>query len=208
MAIYQASCMTCNIKFMAKKYDAPIRFCSVKCIRYTGNKDRLINKNNGFWKVATDDEKKQRIIDSFNLFVVKKEGCWGWSKSLDRSGYTRISVGTRKIILGHRASWLIHKGDIPDGIFVCHSCDNPGCTNPDHLFLGSPKDNTADCLKKGRRKSAYGENHYKSKLNKEQVIEIRELKKLNYSYGDLAKRFNVSPSTIQGIVERKRWKHI
>jgi len=77
--------------------------------------------------------------------------CWEWTGGRNREGYGVLSVG-RDREYAHRFSYRIHKGEIPDGLIVMHSCDNPGCVNPLHLSAGTPKDNTHDSMKKGRLK--------------------------------------------------------
>lgn len=76
--------------------------------------------------------------------------CWGYRGSLDKDGYGSISIG-RKTLRAHRVSWEIFRGPIPKGLLVCHHCDHPWCTNPQHLFLGSALDNLRDCSRKKRR---------------------------------------------------------
>jgi hypothetical protein len=203
----EKNCITCSSAFKIKSYESHRKFCSIKCVRYTGPLDSL-NVRQGFWKKANNEQKWQHIKNQFEKFIIKKDGCWGWKKALDKSGYARISMGRSKIILGHRASWIIHNGLIPDDIFVCHHCDNPGCTNPEHLFLGTPKDNVQDCLNKKRRTASSGLNHYNVKLTEDQVREIKKLLKEKVSQSKLGKKFNVSPSTIQNIADGKTWKHI
>lgn len=85
--------------------------------------------------------------------VAISDGCWEWTGLRDRAGYGRIGalVSQKWRSLGtHRLSFVLHNGDIPPGICVCHRCDNPGCVRPDHLFLGTVADNMRDMKTKGR----------------------------------------------------------
>lgn len=78
-----------------------------------------------------------------------KSGCWEWNKTYD-SGYGAYSLN-EKHMGAHRASWIIHYGDIPTGMFVLHKCDNPSCVNPKHLYVGTQQDNMKDVIKRRRR---------------------------------------------------------
>lgn len=81
--------------------------------------------------------------------TVKSDGCWLWAAAVDRDGYGQLRV--RGVQSGaHRVSWAIHYGAIPEDLHVLHHCDNPRCVRPDHLFLGTTADNTADMIAKGR----------------------------------------------------------
>lgn len=83
----------------------------------------------------------------------KKTGCWLWTGSITTCGYGQINIKYKRY-LAHRLSWNVHNGAIPKGFFVCHKCDNPPCVNPDHLFIGTHRDNMQDMLKKGRHVQA------------------------------------------------------
>ncbi len=109
----------------------------------------------------------------------------------------------------HRVAFWLHTGIDPAGLDVCHTCDNPPCVNPNHLFLGTEKDNMADCAKKGR--TVRGERHSASKLTPELVLEIRSLYKFRskgFGYTSLAIKFGISQRSVRSILHRKSWKHI
>lgn len=138
-------------------------------------------------------------------------GCWNWTGThlKQEFPYGTLSVHG-KGILAHRFSYELHYGPIPDGLDVCHTCDNPSCVNPAHLWLGTAKDNAQDMARKGRWNNVLflGEAHPNSKLTNENVIAIRRLRKQGVQGIELAKQFNVTPSTISCIVLYKTWKHI
>jgi hypothetical protein len=134
--------------------------------------------------------------------------CWGWLGFTDRNGYGRIGKpGTQRSLFAHRVSWELHHGALKKGQMVCHRCDNPPCTNPAHLFLGSQADNLADMRQKGRE--ARGERIPSSKLTEAQVIDIR----LRYRSGgvlqrELAAEYGVSQPTITDLLAGRTWKHV
>lgn len=93
---------------------------------------------------------RKGIVASFaTKYVVDESGCWLWHGSKMVNGYGLVWSGER-MESAHRTSWRIHRGEIPDGLFVCHTCDVRNCVNPDHLFLGTNTDNMRDCSAKGR----------------------------------------------------------
>jgi hypothetical protein len=141
--------------------------------------------------------------------------CWTWRGRTNRRRNGAISYGafsvTGKDYSSHRLSWLLSKGDIPDGLCVCHRCDNVTCVNPDHLFLGTQSENMRDCISKGRDKILHGlpgESHGYAKLTEGDVLEIRRLLASGVSCASLGRQYRVNQKTIYWIQIRRNWKHL
>lgn len=139
-----------------------------------------------------------------DYYVIKQEGCWS-TRGLKpiEGGYFRLNI-SGKIVSLHRAAYIAYVSD-PGDLHVLHSCDNPGCCNPSHLFLGTHTDNMRDLIKKGYRKTAVGEACGRSKLTTADVIAI---KSMEGTHTHIAKLYGVYPSTIWSILRGKTWKHI
>lgn len=146
-------------------------------------------------------EQEQRIQRFWNR-VHKTDGCWEWKASKVYNGYGRMWFDNKKQ-RAHRISYQLLIGPIPDGMLVCHKCDNPGCVNPDHLFLGTSADNTRDMDKKGRRVSIYGGGNHK--LTWEQVCEIRSKRKEGRTSISLSIEYGISYRHIRDIIHGKYW---
>lgn len=186
-------CRTCGKEFFAKEFGNRIgraKFCSKKC---TGN-------GLSFWDYASWEEKILRAKKIFEKHVIRNSGnCWDWiGKRLNNRG---VITFEKKAMQAHRASWIIHNNSpIPHNKYVCHSCDNEICTNPAHLFLGTPSENSIDMVIKGR--------HHCSKLNVDTAKEIKNLLKNGVQGKMIAKRFNVSPMIVSDIKLNKTWRFI
>ncbi len=114
-----------------------------------------------------------------------------------------------KMVGAHRFSYELHKGQIPAGLIICHACDNPSCVNPDHLFLGTFRDNMDDAIRKNRR--PVGESIHCAKLKNADILEIRRRLSLDKSRGitvRIAKDYGVSKSVISDIKRRIIWNCI
>jgi hypothetical protein len=138
--------------------------------------------------------------------VKKTDTCWLWTGGF-RNSYGRIKVSS-KDVQAHRFSYKLHYGELPKDMLVCHTCDNRACVNPNHLFLGTPKDNIEDCISKGRyRFKKPGESHPRSKLKNIDIAEIRS-KYPGVTKVQLAKSFNVTWMCIHKIIKRQTWSHL
>lgn len=149
--------------------------------------------------------------------VVTESSCWEWQGCITKNyrehkktgGYGLMSAWDGRVMLTHRISWILFRGNIPKGVNVLHDCDNRKCCNPDHLFLGSQEDNMKDMAEKGR--SAKGSKHGQSKLTEDDVLSMRKMHAENMRYGYmkvLTDKFKVSREMVWLIVTRKLWTHI
>ena len=163
--------------------------------------------------------KTEPTFDRFWRFVHAGKPCWLWMGSRNKDGYGHIGVSrTRRSALAHRVSWEIHFGPIPVGQQVLHTCDNPPCVYPGHLFLGTQLDNIADMKSKGRRKGIYtapvdysfrkGERNPAHKLTREQVHEIRLAFEAGTSKRSIAALYDISRPTVTAIVRGETWNDV
>lgn len=136
------------------------------------------------------------------------DACWPWQASTWKKGYGRFYVNSRLVLPAHRAQMMLLVGAIPADIEVCHTCDNPVCVNPKHLFLGTTKDNAADKVAKGRAASAPGEKNHFAKLSPENVIFIRSKQRSSREFGDLSRQFGVSEGAIRFAYSGETWRHL
>lgn len=141
---------------------------------------------------------------------VLKTRCWVWLAGTSGSGsYGHMTI-KRKGWFSHRYSWTIHNGEIAEGLYVLHHCDNVLCVNPAHLFLGTHLDNAKDRNAKGRHSK--GEDRPAHKLTEQDVLEIRKhYKRWSYhgsNVQQLAAKYQVHPDTIRVVARAKSWKHI
>lgn len=181
------------------------------------------------------------VVRRFWRFVNRAGPCWAWTGGRDKDGYGLLSWpigdGRTRTVRVHRLSWALRNGSIPPGVHILHSCDNPPCCNPDHLFPGTAAINNADKATKGRSLSgdrnparrhqehiragiqrnreawiaakARGEHVRTARLTTKQVIDIRR----RYVKGvtrqvDLAAEFGVTQQQIGAIINRRSWAHV
>ena len=160
---------------------------------------------------------KLPLEEHFGRRVRKTSGCWMWlGTSVGPMGYGAIHRDGKNV-LTHRLSWELANGPVPKGLYVLHKCDNPVCVRPDHLFLGTLKDNFEDMRQKGRWYNHFahvtythrGEEAGTAKLTAGKVKKIRALRATGeWTLQKLADTFGVSKRNILFIVQRKSWAHV
>ena len=137
----------------------------------------------------------------------ESDRCWEWTGSLSGTGYGRMTLNQRPRDV-HRLVYELKVGPIPSGHFVCHTCDNPKCCNPAHLFVGTPADNMADKTRKGRGNQPRGQRVSRARLTDEKAREIvARYKPRVRTMAELARDYNVDEGTIWAIVTGKTWTH-
>lgn len=149
------------------------------------------------------------LEERFFRKIVITEGCWEWIGPTRPNGYGHIQKGGKgsPTLSAHRLSYEMHKGKIPDGLVIMHSCDNPACVNPDHLSAGTFKENTADMIAKGRKRivAPKGTDNGKAKLNDSLVRYIRQSSK---NAASIARELSLSANCIRGVRTGRTWSHV
>ena len=170
----------------------------------------------GYWKHNPNGSPSWQTYKTFEerlegSYQVDAAGCWLWTGTKTSRLYPRLAFGGG-IVEVHRAMLQHLYGPLPPWLYACHKCNVPSCINPDHLYLGTPKDNVRDCIEAGRFKPVVqpkGIDHPRARLTESDVRLIRDI----YSQGnstqkELGQRFNVRSCTISAVVNKRNWRHI
>ena len=135
--------------------------------------------------------------------------CMLWQGSKGSRGYGRMSVGKRNGEATHRVAWALENGQRPPtGMHVMHSCDTPACVNPEHLSVGTPKDNALDALAKGRMTHPHGSRHPRAKTTERALILAATLFAAGKTYRSISEKLGISRETLVKTLQGHRWPHI
>lgn len=144
-----------------------------------------------------------------------EEGCWPYTGRINADGYgifwdgTKHESGANRLMGAHRYSFILNHGEVPEGKEVCHSCDNPPCVNPQHLYADTHASNASRAWKLGRNTPRYGEDNPKSKMTVEKVTAARELyATTDMTINDIARRFGVTGTAMGHILKGHYWKQV
>lgn len=212
--LIQLTCSWCACRYEKPKNNYtkayrdsnPNFFCSVEC-------------RSKFNSVDYNPDKRKKSIDKFWSKVDKSAGlgpasmgrtCWEWLLLTDGWGYgncdTPLVKGTTK---AHRISYILTYGDFDRSLFVCHKCDNPKCVRPDHLFLGTPKDNADDMTKKGRNKPQKGEKNPFATFTNQEVLDLREeYSREPFLLSDRCRDLGVSNCVLYNALRGRTYAHL
>lgn len=158
------------------------------------------------------DIPKSAVIRFFDKVERQRQanGCHIWRGARLKRGYGHMNVNG-KYLLAHRIAFVLANGELDDRVKVLHSCDNPPCVNDEHLFAGTLRDNSRDCVAKGRHKTPFsgaqpGERHHNARLTMQQVETIRRRAKSGERQCSLANEFGISCQQVSKIVKGTRWQ--
>lgn len=162
-----------------------------------------------YFKARAQDTRKERLLSKVEK---SRDGCWMFNGFRLANGYGRIKGDGESVMLAHRMSWEVFKGPIPEGLLVLHRCDTRPCVNPDHLFLGTHRDNMLDMISKGRRVAASiqpktrGHKHWNTKLT---LPEVKKLKRASHEKRSaLAEKLGISRRYANAIACGAKWKWV
>lgn len=164
-------------------------------------------------KIADDllgmsDAVRTEVKRRFLLQVEEDVGtwCWDWTGGVfSKNGRAKMLLGGN--LLASRVAYVLYKGST-NGLFVCHTCDNILCVNPEHLFLGTPAENSADMVRKGRSLDQTGSLNHFAKLNETSVAEIKAELRAGRSQRRIAEERGVVFQAINVIAMGKTWRHV
>jgi hypothetical protein len=151
---------------------------------------------------------KENAISRFLAKTKRVGACLIWTASRNgghRPGRYGSTAYRGKHMLSHRLSYILFKGEIPEGAYICHTCDNGLCVEPSHLFAGTQTDNMRDMEAKGRSFHPNCEKHGRAKITNEDADKIRTLHKAGHSIRSLADLYSLSRPSISRIVKGKGW---
>lgn len=170
---------------------------------YRDGKKRIV------FRARTRDEQIKVFWEKVK--IGKPEECWLWQGATCGTGlrYGNVYFGG-KLVKARRVAYEIEIGKIPNGLLVCHKCDNPLCINPTHLFIGTCQDNVDDKVRKGRQGHgvSLGEAHGRAIITASQAMEVRRLSKLGMGHREISSRTGVSKSNVSSIVRGRTWGHV
>ncbi|MEK6591545.1 MAG: HNH endonuclease signature motif containing protein [Pseudomonadota bacterium] len=142
--------------------------------------------------------------------VEKTDGCWIWRgprTQWNRGNFTISQHGQKRWLSSHRVAWeMANERRVPDGLCVCHRCDNPPCVRPDHLFIGTHADNVAD--KVAKRRHRWGSRVVGAKVTEADILEIFRKKKEGWGGRELRYMFGLTQGPLWCILNRRTWRHV